>query len=313
MLADAARWSAVPYSYAAADAIARELGLSPTVAAILVRRGHESPADARRFLEGADRHDPFLLGDIRAACQTILGHVEHGSPIVVHGDYDVDGVSSTAILVRALRRLGARVSWHLPSRMEEGYGLSTATVERLASQGAGLLVTVDCGITSAAEVDRAIELGLDVVVTDHHRPAERLPACPIVHPAIGGYPFPDLCAAGVAHKLAEALYVCADKDPALAAEDLDIVALATVADLVPLRGENRRLVREGLEAMGRTRRPGLRALMKISMLDPRGPRRPRPGVPPRTSHQRRGAPAAGRRRSRATAHRRRRARRPGGR
>src|SRR3954453_12072019 len=149
MLADVARWSAPPYSFSVADLISRELGLSPTVASILVRRGHDTPAEARRFLEGAERHDPFLLGDVRTACQTILGHVSRGSPIVVHGDYDVDGVASTAILVRALRRLGGRVSWHLPSRMEEGYGVSNATVERLASQGAGLLVTVDCGITSA--------------------------------------------------------------------------------------------------------------------------------------------------------------------
>lgn len=268
MLADVARWTAAPYSFAAADAIARELGLSPTVASILVRRGHETPADARRFLEGAARHDPFLLGDMRTACDTILGHVSRASPIVVHGDYDVDGVASTAVLVRALRRLGGRVSWHLPSRLDDGYGLSTATVERLAAEGAGLLLTVDCAITAADEVDRARELGLEVVVTDHHRQGERLPSCPIVHPAIGHYPFPDLCAAGVAHKLAEALYASAGEDPVAAAEDIDIVALATVADLVPLRGENRRLVREGLEAMARTRKPGLRALMKISALDP---------------------------------------------
>jgi single-stranded-DNA-specific exonuclease len=268
MLADVARWSAAPYCFRAADLISRELGLSPVVASILVRRGYGTPAAARRFLEGAERHDPFLLGDMREACERILAHVARGSPIVVHGDYDVDGVASTAVLVRALRRLGARVSWHLPSRLDDGYGLSLATVERLAAEGAGLLVTVDCAITAAEEVERAVELGLDVVLTDHHRPGERLPPCPIVHPTIGGYPFPDLCAAGVAHKLAEALYASAGEDPALAAEDIDIVALATVADLVPLRGENRRLVREGLEAMARTRKPGLRALMKVAALDP---------------------------------------------
>src|SRR5919201_4836554 len=262
------RWSAAPYSFAAADLISRELGLSSTVASILVRRGHDTPAGGRGFLPGAARHEPFLLGDMRVACERILDHVARGSPIVVHGDYDVDGVASTAVLVRALRRLGARVSWHLPSRLDDGYGLSLGTVERLASDGAGLLVTVDCAITAADEVDRALSLGLEVVVTDHHRPGERLPACPIVHPAIGGYPFPDLCAAGVAHKLAEALYVSVGEDPATAAEDIDVVALATVADLVPLRGENRRLVREGLEAMSRTRRPGLRALMKVAALDP---------------------------------------------
>ncbi len=268
MVADAARWSATPYSVAAAETIAGELGLSWAVASILVRRGYESPAAARAFLAAADRHEPALLGHMEAACERILAHVERGSPIVVHGDYDVDGVSSTAVLVRALRRLGARVSWHLPSRMEDGYGLSLATVERLASEGAGLLVTVDCGITSADEVERALALGMEVVVTDHHRPPERLPACPIVHPAIGGYPFPELCAAGVAQKLAEALYARAGRDRAAAADDADIVALATVADLVPLRGENRRIVREGLEAMARTRKPGLRALMRIAALDP---------------------------------------------
>jgi single-stranded-DNA-specific exonuclease len=268
MLADAARWSTTPYSVAAAHAIAEELGVSWTVASILVRRGYESPAAARTFLDGADRHDPALLGDMEAACARIMAHVERSSPIVVHGDYDVDGVASTAVLVRALRRLGARVSWHLPSRMEDGYGLWAATVERLAAEGAGLLVTVDCGITSADEVERALALGMEVVVTDHHRPADRLPACPIVHPAIGSYPFAELCAAGVAQKLAEALYGRAGLDPALAADDADVVALATVADLVPLRGENRRIVREGLEAMARTRKPGLRALMRIAALDP---------------------------------------------
>src|SRR5690349_12546554 len=107
MLADVARWSAAPYSVAAADRLASELGLSSTVATVLVRRGHVTPESARRFLDGADRHDPFLLGDMRAACAEILGHVERGSPIAVHGDYDVDGVASTAVLVRALRRLGA--------------------------------------------------------------------------------------------------------------------------------------------------------------------------------------------------------------
>jgi single-stranded-DNA-specific exonuclease len=268
MLAEVARWSTTPYSVAAADAVARDLGLSPTAATILVRRGHDTPDAARRFLAADERHDPLALGQMGEACEAILRHVAAGSPIVVHGDYDVDGVSSTAILVRALRRLGARVSWHLPSRLDDGYGLSRATVERLVADGAGLLVTVDCAITAVEEVRHALELGLDVVVTDHHRPRDELPPCPVVHPAIGGYPFPDLCAAGVAHKLAEALYAAAGRDPLFAEEDLDLVALATVADVVALRGENRRLVRAGLDAMKRTEKPGLRALMRVSALDP---------------------------------------------
>ncbi len=262
------RWSCDPHPPEAADRIAEELGLAPTTAAILARRGHLTPAAARRFLAAEDRHDPLALGDTPAACDLILGHVERGSRIVVHGDYDVDGVCSTAVAVRALRRLGADPAWHLPSRFDGGYGLLPATVERLASGGCGLLVTVDCGITAAAEVEQALALGVDVVVTDHHRPPERLPDCPLVHPALGGYPFPDLCAAGVAHKLAEALYLRAGMDPRLAEEDLDLVGLATVADVVPLRGENRRLVREGVRAMGRTVKPGLRALMKIAALEP---------------------------------------------
>jgi single-stranded-DNA-specific exonuclease len=268
MLAEVARWSTTPYSVAAADAVARELGLSPTTATILVRRGYDTPEAARRFLAADDRHDPFTLGQMGEACEAILRHVAADSPIVVHGDYDVDGVSSTAILVRALRRLGARVSWHLPSRLDDGYGLSRATVERLAADGAGLLVTVDCAVTAIEEVEHALELGLEVVITDHHRPRDVLPPCPVVHPALGGYPFQDLCAAGVAHKVAEALYSRAHLDPRLADEDLDLVALATVADVVALRGENRRLVRAGLEAMARTAKPGLRALMRVSALDP---------------------------------------------
>lgn len=261
-------WDCAPYSYAAAARLSAELRVSPVTAAILVRRGLGEPEAARRFLAAAERHDPRSMAGMDAAVERILGHVARGSRIVVHGDYDVDGVSSTAVLMRALRRLGAEPRWHLPSRGEDGYGLSEATVERLASAGTGLIVTVDCGIGSAAEVARAQQLGVEVVVTDHHRPGGPLPDCPIVHPALGGYACPELCAAGVAHKLAEALYAAAGEDPSVAAEDLDLVALATVCDVVPLVDENRRLVREGLRALARTRKPGLRALMRVSAVDP---------------------------------------------
>lgn len=266
--APAARWTTPPYSVAAADRIGRELGLSPTTAAILVRRGHETVEGARSFLEADERHDPGRFGGMDAACQVVLEHVRRGSPIVIHGDYDVDGVASTAILAGALRALGADPSWHLPGRLEDGYGLSPATVDALARRGTGLLLTADCAITAAAEVDLAKRHGIDVVVTDHHRPADRLPDCPIVHPSVGGYPFEGLCAAGVAHKLSAALMAAAGMDPGRADEELDLVALATVCDVVPLVGENRRLVREGLRALARTRRPGLRALMRSAAVDP---------------------------------------------
>ena len=263
----AARWTTTPYSVADADRLSSELGVSPTLASILVRRGHSTPDAARAFLAAEDRHDPFLIDGMREVCELILGHVERGSPITVHGDYDVDGVCSTAVLLNALRALGGDPRWHLPARAD-GYGLSLATVERLADEGTGLLITVDCAVTAVEEVAAARARGMDVVVTDHHRPGDRLPDCPVLHPALGAYPFPDLCAAGVAHKLAQALHSTAGHDPAAADEDLDLVALATVADVVPLRGENRRLVREGLVSLAGTRKVGLRALMKIARVEP---------------------------------------------
>jgi single-stranded-DNA-specific exonuclease len=225
-----------------------------------VRRGLASPEQARRFLDATERTDPTTLPGAPDATAAILGHVRRRSPIVVYGDYDVDGVCSTAILVRALRSLGAEPSWELPSRFDEGYGLSNAAVERLASRGVGLLVTVDCGITAVAEVAAARAVGIEVIVTDHHRPGPELPDCLVVHPALGDFAAPDLCASGVALKLADAL--CGGE------ADLDLAALATVCDLVPLRGENRRIVREGLTALARTSKPGLRALMAVAAVEP---------------------------------------------
>jgi single-stranded-DNA-specific exonuclease len=248
--------------------LARELGLSETLATVLVRRGHGDPEAALAFLDATETHDPFAFDGMQEAVELVLSHVRRGGPIAVHGDYDVDGVCSTALLVTTLRDLGADVRARLPSRSEDGYGLSRPTVEELRSRGAGLLVTVDCGIGSVEEVELARSLGMDVLVTDHHRPGEKLPDCPIVHPVICGYPCEELCATGVAYKLARALFTGADKDPDLLERELDIVALATVADLVPLRGENRTLVRAGLRALHGARRPGLRELLRVAGVDP---------------------------------------------
>ncbi|HEV2753781.1 MAG TPA: single-stranded-DNA-specific exonuclease RecJ, partial [Solirubrobacteraceae bacterium] len=204
------------------------------------------------------------------AVALVLEHVRAGTRITVHGDYDVDGVCSTAVLVRCLRSLGADVDWYLPGRTEDGYGLAASTVARLAQRGTQLLVTADCAITAVDEVAAARAAGMDVVVSDHHTPRAdgRLPDAPIVHPGVCGYPCLELCAAGVAHKLAGALLGAAGEDPSGAEEDLDLVALATVADCVPLVGENRRLVREGLCALATTRKVGLRALMRVARVDP---------------------------------------------
>ena len=260
----------MPYDYAAAERLSAALGVSHVLAQVLVRRGLGEEGEARAFLAAAEAHPLDAFGGLREAARHILGHVGRRSRITVHGDYDVDGVAATAVLVRALRTLGADVDWYLPSRIDDGYGLAAATVARLAERGTDLLVTVDCAITAVEEVAAARAAGMDVVVTDHHAPRAdgRLPDAPIVHPAVGGHPCAELCATGVAYKLAQALLEAAGEDPAAADEDLDLVALATVADVVPLLGENRRLVREGLRALAGTRKPGLRALMAVARVDP---------------------------------------------
>ncbi len=265
-----ARLQIDPCDIAAVLALERELGVSHALGQVLVRRGLADPDEARAWLAAADRHDPAQFAGIADACTLILKHAQQRTQITIHGDYDVDGVCSTAILVGVLRELGAEVDWFLPSRTEDGYGLSAATVARLAARGTKLLITADCAITAVDEVAAAKAAGLDVVVTDHHSPRAdgRLPDALIVHPTVCGYPCADLCAAGVAHKLAAALLSAAGRDPATADADLDLVALATIADCVPLRGENRRLVRDGLRALAATTRPGLRALMKVGHVDP---------------------------------------------
>jgi single-stranded-DNA-specific exonuclease len=265
-----ARLTLEPYEFAAAERLSAQLGVSSVLAQVLVRRGRGEPRAARAFLEAADEHPLDAFGGLREAAERILRHVRSGSRITVHGDYDVDGVTASAVLIRALRTVGADVDWYLPSRSTDGYGLAAATVDRLAERGTDLLVTVDCAITAVDEVARARAEGMDVIVTDHHSPRAdgALPDAPIVHPRIGGYPCPDLCAAAVAHKLAQALLQAHGEDPRMADEDLDLVALATVADVVPLLGENRRLVRQGLRKLASTRKPGLRALMDVAKVDP---------------------------------------------
>ncbi|MGC9220441.1 MAG: single-stranded-DNA-specific exonuclease RecJ [Solirubrobacteraceae bacterium] len=259
-----ARVELPPYDLRAALRLERELGVSHIVAQVLVRRGYAEVDRATAFLNASERHSPECFSGIQEAVETIRRHVAGRGRIVVHGDYDVDGVCATAVMVRALRALSADVGWYLPSRSVDGYGLTAATVQRLAAAGARLLVTVDCGIASVAEVAAAQSAGMEVIVTDHHamRGDGTLPACTILHPGVCGYPLAELCGTAVAHKLCEAL------GAPTVDEDLELVALATVADVMPLIGENRRLVREGLARMASTRRPGLRALMAVSRTDP---------------------------------------------
>jgi single-stranded-DNA-specific exonuclease len=260
------RWTTRPCDWQRVAALGDALGVSETMATVLVRRGLDDAVAARAFLAADDpRHDPFSLGDMAAAIERIRAAIAAGERICVHGDYDVDGISATAVCVLVLRELGAQVEWRLPSRFDEGYGLALETIEQLAADGVDLVVTVDCGITAVAEISRARELGLDVIVTDHHRPGESLPDCPIVATRPSGYPCPDLCGTGVVYTLARALL--GDEHPLLA-RTLDLVALATIADVVPLLDENRALAANGLRTLARTRRPGLQALMKSARVDP---------------------------------------------
>jgi single-stranded-DNA-specific exonuclease len=280
----AARFEIPPCPDTEVERLCRELGVSGALAQVLVRRGLGEPQGARAFLLAQEQHPPAAFAGIEQAVEAILRRVRARELITVHGDYDVDGVCSAAVLVRALRGLGASVNAYLPDRAGDGYGLGAETVRRLAERGTRLLITVDCAITAVEEVALARALGVEVVVTDHHAPRADgvLPQAPIVHPALCGYPCPELCATAVAHKLAQALWEAAargetdegsrrelgERGRSMLEADLDLVALATIADLVPLIGENRALVRAGLLRLAGTTKPGLRALMAVAGVDP---------------------------------------------
>src|SRR5688500_103527 len=261
----AGSWTIEKCEHRDVAALATALEISEITASILVRRGLRDPDEARAFLAGERApHDPLLLGDMAVAVERLRAAIAAGTRICVHGDYDVDGICATALAVLTLRELGADVQWHLPSRFEEGYGVSGETIARLADEGCGLLITVDCGITAVEEVAAAKAAGLEVIVTDHHRPGPTLPDCPIVATRPSDYPFPELCGTGVVHKLAQALLGV--EHPAIA-RHADLVALATIADVVPLVDENRSLAIAGLRALARTQKPGLRALMRSASVD----------------------------------------------
>ncbi|MFL5822408.1 MAG: single-stranded-DNA-specific exonuclease RecJ [Solirubrobacteraceae bacterium] len=263
-LSDEPRLDVPSYDFSAALDLERELGIGHVLSQVLVRRGLHDPGAARDFLQALEEHPPSAFQGMAEVVDLIERHIAGGGRITIHGDYDVDGVCATAIMVRALRARGAQVDWFVPGRIEDGYGLTAETVRRLAARGTELLITVDCAITAVEEVAAARAAGMEVVITDHHHPRGdgALPECPIIHPAVCGYPCPDLCGTGVAHKLAQALGASTVQD------DLELVALATVADLMPLRGENRRLVRAGLTTLASTAKPGLRALMAVASVDP---------------------------------------------
>ncbi len=237
---------------------------------VLAGRGLCDASSARRFLEcSAPLPDPFLFEDMAGAVAAVLSAVDERRKIVVHGDYDADGVTATALMVGGLRALGAEVDWYLPTRFKEGYGLSAAAVDAIADGGASLLITVDCGVNYPAEVALARQRGLEVVVVDHHQPGPTLPECHVIHHSRGQYPDGELCGVGLALKVLHAIHMRrfgAEPGtlPADLASSLDLVAIGTVADLSALRGENRYYVREGLRLLNLGQRVGLRALSEVS-------------------------------------------------
>ena len=258
------------------------LGLHPLAARVLSNRGYATPDAAAAFLADGivDLPNPFLLKGLRPAVQRVGEALRAGHRITLYGDFDVDGVCSTALLAIFLRQLGANVSTYIPHRLGEGYGLNAAAIESLAQQGTRVLITLDCGTTSVAEIARANALGLDVIVIDHHSVPTELPcALAVINPYQPGceYPTRHLCAAGVAFnfclglrkQLREEGFFGQRTEPNLRSL-LDLVALATVADVVPLTGANRILVKHGLDELSRAARPGIRALKEVAGV-PAGP------------------------------------------
>ncbi len=248
--------------------------LPPLAAQVLWNRGVTDAAAAEAFLHPDYRHlaDPLAMRDMATAVARIVRALEQGEPITVYGDFDADGVTAATLLVQALTRMGGQARAYIPHRVEEGYGLNSEAVERLAGEGTRLLITVDCGISNAAEVARANERGMDVIVTDHHLPPAALPpALAILNPRQPGceYPFKRLAGVGIAFALVRGLARAGVRCGGLRARDLlDLVALGTVADVSPLVGENRILVAHGLEVLRRTARPGLRGLMAVAGVRP---------------------------------------------
>ncbi len=273
----AKQWLIAPPWEGRADMAAR-LRVSPIVAQVLHNRGLDAPDEARRFLEPqlTDLYPPETLHGTQAAADRLVRAIQRRERIVIYGDYDVDGMTGIAILWHCLQIAHANCDYYVPHRLEEGYGLNTDALERLAVEGTQVIVTVDCGITATSQAKRAKELGVDLIVTDHHAPPSELPeACAIVHPGLSGYPNPDLSGAGVSMKLAWALAqrltpgFCGSVLPEyrdFLVEAIGLVALGTIADVVPLMGENRILARHGLTGLRRTTLPGLQALIETTGL-----------------------------------------------
>jgi single-stranded-DNA-specific exonuclease len=265
MLKAKTRWNVRKPDQVLVETLTKELNITPLVAQLLVNRGFHTVEDARYFLFGTEQfHDPFLLKDMDKAVQRIKEAIETQEPILIYGDYDADGVSSTTVMMKTLTDLGAIVDFYIPNRFTEGYGPNEAAFRHAYESGFKLIITVDTGISAINEAKLAQELGVDLIVTDHHEPGPILPDCfAIIHPKLedSHYPFEELAGVGVAFKLAHALYGQVPEHL------LEIAVIGTIADLVPLKDENRFIAKAGIQKLIHTNNIGLKALFKICSID----------------------------------------------
>ncbi len=240
-------------------------GIHPNITALLGIRGVTGEEDVKEFLSDSPKrtYDPFLMKGIRSAVEKIKEHIERDSKICIYGDYDVDGVTAICLVFEFLRNLTDNLMWYVPVRHNEGYGINKGALEKIKNRGADLVISVDCGISSYDEVEYAKKLGMDIIITDHHTVGERIPDSIVINPKQPEcpYPFKELCGCGVAYKLIQALQRTFNLDKNTIRKGLDLVATATVADIVPLLGENRTLIKYGLREINHRRRPGLRMLI----------------------------------------------------
>jgi single-stranded-DNA-specific exonuclease len=257
------RWDLAPPITSEAE-IALGMFDDPILRQLLYNRHISGFEEAEKFLNfSGPLYDPFLLSNMDLAVKRLLQAVDRHEPIAVYGDYDVDGVTATVLMVQALRSLGAEVQEYIPHRFDEGYGVNNDALDRLYQQGVRLVVTVDCGIRSSAEARHASRLGLDLIISDHHEPKKEIPnVVAVICPKCPGdlYPDKNLAGVGLAYKIAQALYTQRPGFDALLESFLDLVAVGTVADVVPLIGENRAMVKAGLRLIRQNRRQGLHSL-----------------------------------------------------
>jgi len=251
------------------ELLSEALNIPKTIAALLLVRGYDDPKKAASFLhpEIGEMHDPFLMKDMNKAVSRIIKAIQNKEKILIYGDYDVDGTTATAILCNAIKELGAEPLYYIPHRLKEGYGITEEGIRSASESYVNLIITVDCGVCDVSRVAKLNELGIDVIITDHHEPKETLPeAVAILDSKLDDYPCKDLSGCGVALKLAQALYKELGLNPLKLIKYFDLVALATVADIVPLTDENRIITKFGLQRLERTSNTGLQSLLEITGL-----------------------------------------------